>query len=203
MPITLIISVVVVIPGPARGSAGLCGNAASSLGRLAQPTNLHHINSRPLHAGLRRGGDMQRAREGCQPRRDPKLGRHGGVTLSSHTRRCRGFGVGARVPGADPAGDPKSGWGFLLSASPQGCTSFEPWAEAGGNQCAQGQRLAAGRPGCEPRARGGEGRALSDASSSRAPSAGDTACHLRSRHLTGETVVMTNRVAAPLPLGLS
>lgn len=52
-------------------------------------------------------------------------------------------------------------------------------------------------------ARGGEGRALSDASSSRAPSAGDTACHLRSRHLTGETVVMTNRVAAPLPLGLS
>lgn len=153
--------------------------------------------------GLRRGGDMQRAREGCQPRRDPKPGRHGGVTLSSHTRRCRGFGVGARVPGADPAGDPKSGWGFLLSASPQGCTSFEPWAEAGGNQCAQGQRLAAGRPGCEPRARGGEGRALSDASSSRAPSAGDTACHLRSRHLTGETVVMTNRVAAPLPLGLS
>lgn len=154
--------------------------------------------------GRRRSGDMQRACKGCQPQRDPNPGRHGEVTLSPHICRCQEVWGGSEGPRGRPS------WGSevrMMGVSPLCLPTelhlIEPWDEAGGNQFAQGQQLGAGRSESKPRAHGGEGRARSDTSSSCVPSAGGTACHLHSQHLTGETVVMTDQVAAPSPLGLS
>lgn len=97
MPIIRIITAVVIPPGPARGE-GWVWKLGLRSGCLAQPTNLHHMNPRPLRSGLE------------------MLVRHGSPRATSHSRAGtrKDAGTGAPISqvraGGRPAGDLRPGW---------------------------------------------------------------------------------------------
>lgn len=169
MPITRIITVVVITAGPARREGWAAWKLGLGSGCLAQPTNLHHINPRHLRSGLEvlvRCGSPS-ATSGSRARSWTDAGT--GVPSARCVQGADPLGIrgpagGPSLPPMQPLCLPRGGEGGCAM-----CPGSQAWAELPAvaiplqevNEPACPRPPAAlGEPGFRPRARGCTARAL-------------------------------------------